>query len=384
MAAKLHDLGRINEDLATRIDDLVPRLFANAKRVGNYFELHDISGAPGDNLKIWRRGPKQGEWCDFARGTGGKPLGLVIASEYAGRGDAGEGIRWAARFLGHDATETPEQQAKREADAARQRAERERVEAQDQERKRRSAQALWLAATPIAGTLADRYLLGRAIDLRRLDRQPGALRFHPALKCPETGILRPAMIAAVAGVDGFMTVHRTFLAQLAGGDVVKADQAGMVDAKQSYSAFHGGVISIWRGDSGKALKDMPAGEWAGATEGIEDALSIAIAEPSMRVVCGVALGNLGKMYLPAQCGGIFWHRHRGDGATAVKQYERQLDLVRARGLALREAWAPEGAKDFNAWLQRQGDVVAACRVRLDAMGVAGGEDERAFAVGSGG
>lgn len=344
MVLHLHDLTRLNEGLAAEIDALVPRLFANARREGNYWAMGAIDGSPGSSLKIWRSGPKQGEWSDFSAGTGGRPLQLVIASPFAGGGDAGAGIRWAARFLGQDADEAPAARAAREAYAARQRQAREAAAAADQAAKRRSAKALFLAGTPIAGTLAEAYLRARAIDLRALPRQPGALRFHPALLCPESGVMRPGLIAAVSGADGFLTVHRTFLR----GDGLA--KAAMSDPKRSYSAFHGGCIALWRGDSGRALKDMPDGEWLAASEGVEDGLSIALAEPALRVVAAVALGNLGRMFVPKQCGGVYWHRHRGDAPEAERAYAVQCEQLERRGIALREVWAPGAAKDFNEWL----------------------------------
>ena len=354
-----HDLDRLNDELAKRIDDVVGRLFCNAVRDGTVWALGDLDDKPGRSLKIWRRGPKQGEWWDFAAGRGGHPLGLVIESTLGGRGDAGEGIRWAAKFCGVDADETPEERVKREANARAGRERREREDAEERKRKRRGAQGLFLHGGPIGGTLAEDYLLGRGVDLRQLGRQPGALRFHPAVRCPDSGRDRPALLAAASDGDGFLTTHRTYLFRLNDGRVVKADAAAvpsvwrMVDAKKLFGPMLGGIVSIWRGDSGKALRDMPAGEWIVLTEGIEDAVSVAIAAPEMRVGCVVALPFLGRAYLPPQCGGVLWHRHRGDGPQAVAAVERQYQALRARGLDVKEIWAPDGEKDFNAWLMKQ-------------------------------
>jgi hypothetical protein len=351
----LHDLNRINEGLAADIDALVPRLFLSAVQVGNFWELGSIHGEPGQSLKIWRTGSKQGEWADFSAGKGGRPLELVIQSQFAGNGNVRQGIEWAVRFLNMGVSETPEERAAREAEDQRQREKRAREREADNERKRKSALGLFLSAAPIGGTLAEKYLLGRAIDLRLLGRQPGALRFKPELKCPETGIMRPGLLACVSNEHGFLTVHRHFLQEREDGTVGKAD---MRSPKQSYSANSGGVISIWRGDSGKPLRDMPEGEWIAASEGIEDALSMALAQPDMRVVASVSLGNLGKMFLPRQCGGIYWHRHRGDPPQAIADYEKQLDQLDQRGIAVREVWAPDEAKDFNEWLQREAKKAA--------------------------
>ena len=359
-----HDLDRLNAELARSIDEVVGRLFMNAVRDGGVWALGDLNDKPGRSLKIWRRGAKQGEWWDFAAGKGGKPLGLVIEASNGGAGDAKEGILWAAKFCGVDATETPEEKAKREENAARGRERREREEADERRRKRRSAQGLFLHGGPISGTMAEDYLRGRGVDLRALGRQPGALRFHPTVRCPDSGRDRPAMLAAASDGEGFLTVHRTFLFRLNDGRVVKADAADvpavwrMVDAKKLFGPMKGGVVSIWRGDSGKALRDMPAGEWIVLTEGIEDAVSVAIAAPEMRVGCVVALPFLGRVFLPPQCGGVLWHRHRGDGPQAVAALERQYQALRARGLAVKEIWAPDGEKDFNAWLMKQASGAA--------------------------
>jgi hypothetical protein len=354
-----HDLDRINAELARRIDDVVGRLFSNAVKDGGVWALGDLNDKPGRSLKIWRRGVKQGEWWDFSEGRGGHPLGLVIEAALGGKGDAGEGIRWAAKFCGVDGEETPEERAKREANAARQREQREREEADAAARKRRAAQGLFLHGGPIAGTMAEDYLRGRGVDLRRLGRQPGSLRFHPTVRCPDSGRDRPALLAGASDAQGFLTVHRTYLFRLNDGRVVKADAAAvpavwrMVDAKKLYGPMNGGIVSIWRGDSGKPLHAMPAGEWIVLTEGIEDAVSVAIAAPEMRVGCVVALPFLGRAFLPKQCGGVLWHRHRGDGPKAVGDLERQYQALRARGIDVKEIWAPDNEKDFNAWLMKQ-------------------------------
>ena len=354
-----HDLERFNEELAKRIDDVVARLFGNAVRDGGVWALGSVDDRPGKSLKIWRSGPKQGEWWDFAAGRGGRPLGLVIEAQMGGAGDPGAGIRWAAKFLGVNGEETPEEKTRREAKAKAERERRERDEASQAQRKRKGAQALFLQAEAIKDTLAEDYLRTRGVDLRQLGRAPGALRFHSHVNCPESPVQRPAMLAAASDANGFLTVHRTFLYCHGNGRVTKADAADvpdpwrMVDAKKLFGPMAGGVISIWRGDSGKALGDMPAGEWIVLTEGIEDAVSAAIAAPEMRVGCVVALGFLGRAFLPKQCGGVLWHRHRGDGDQAMAQLDKQYKALAARGLAVKEVWAPQGEKDFNAWLMKQ-------------------------------
>jgi putative DNA primase/helicase len=72
---------------------------------------------------------------------------------------------------------------------------------------RRYALVIWRSCRPIAGTPAERYLRGRGI--REI---PPSLRYHPRLKHLETGLMLPAMVAAVQAPDrSIVAVHRTFL-----------------------------------------------------------------------------------------------------------------------------------------------------------------------------
>ena len=61
---------------------------------------------------------------------------------------------------------------------------------------------------------------------------------------------------AVANVP---SIHRTFLEADGAGGMRKARD--LRSPKQAYSEFRGGIIPVWRGDSGKPIKDAPAGEW---------------------------------------------------------------------------------------------------------------------------
>jgi hypothetical protein len=78
------------------------------------------------------------------------------------------------------------------------------------------ALALWYAAAPIAGTLAERYLRSRGLAYEHewwhpLDRDSEALRFHP--HCPFGGEVHPCMIGLFRAIDGNkpVAIHRTAL-----------------------------------------------------------------------------------------------------------------------------------------------------------------------------
>lgn len=68
--------------------------------------------------------------------------------------------------------------------------------------------SIWRACRPINGTAAEHYLRNRGIE----KELPASLSFHPALKHTDTGLLLPAMVAAVQAPDRtIFGLHRTFL-----------------------------------------------------------------------------------------------------------------------------------------------------------------------------
>ncbi|MFT9092925.1 MAG: toprim domain-containing protein [Gluconacetobacter sp.] len=168
---------------------------------------------------------------------------------------------------------------------------------QDEQRRRAKARQLWHSApTGIAGTPVEAYLRGRGIDLREMGRQPGSLRFHHAVWCGEFSRPLPAMLAAICGPNGKMiAVHRTWLASAPDGRWTKADLRA---PKKVLGSFAGGCIRLWRGASGKSLSMAEPGESVVLAEGIETGLSVALACPERRVLCGVSLSNLGRLILP--------------------------------------------------------------------------------------
>ncbi|MCK8786745.1 toprim domain-containing protein [Roseomonas sp. NAR14] len=107
----------------------------------------------------------------------------------------------------------------------------------DAARRRRQAAALRMLerCLPAAGTLADRYLMGRG--LAGLAASP-ALHFLASTPHPESGTY-PAMIAAVRDSTGaVVAAHRTFL------DPATARKAAVTPAKASLGPVWGGAIRL--------------------------------------------------------------------------------------------------------------------------------------------
>ena len=116
-----------------------------------------------------------------------------------------------------------------------------------------AALALWKSSQPVKNTTAETYLLHRAITLSL----PSSLRFHPALKHPDTGLKFPTLVAAVQGRQGKVCgIQRTFL-RLDG-----ADKAAVTAPRMCLGTVKGGAVRL-----------APTTDTVTLTEGVEDALA---------------------------------------------------------------------------------------------------------------
>ena len=112
----------------------------------------------------------------------------------------------------------------------------------------------------------------------------------------------------------------------------------------------GGAIRLWRGASGKPLRDAPDGEVVVIGEGIETCLSIALACPELRVLCAVSLVNLGRVALPEQVRRVILAADNDEKPGARAGFLRALEEMAKTGREVRVARSPVG-KDFNDCLQ---------------------------------
>jgi hypothetical protein len=259
-----------------------------------------------------------------------------------------------------------------EFDRLAERAKREREDAVA--RGQRDARNFWLTSALGEGTPAQRYLEGRGIDFAKLGKFPGAIRFRADAWNEETGKKMPAMAACVVLGSAIIAAHRTFLTFGPKG-WVKAD---VEKPKKVLGSFLGGHIPLWKGMHDVPLARLPAGAMVAASEGIEDALSVAMADPEQRIVAGISLDNLGNLALPAQAGDLILLCQRdqedrlrreaaalaaGDPEAAAYHAKCARDIEAAleraigkqqamarsdgSGRAVRCAWPNEGFKDFN-------------------------------------
>ncbi|MCA3685563.1 MAG: hypothetical protein IOC02_15825, partial [Methylobacterium sp.] len=202
MRGELISIDVIKHELQKRLDTLVLQLYPAARLDSSRhnFCLGSLSGEAGQSLRIARTPQKAGWWKDFSSGEGGDVLSLV--NRALGHRDMVETIKWSRQWLGLDGSMSAEERQRREREAdqaSRKAAARERDE---REGRRRAAHRYFLEAVPIAGTPAERYLLARDILFSRLGKWPGALRFHPGMRCPVSHQPRPCLLAKVDGPDG--------------------------------------------------------------------------------------------------------------------------------------------------------------------------------------
>jgi hypothetical protein len=283
-------------------------------------------------------------WKDFAGGDGGDALDLVAQTLFGG--DMRRAIEWSRAWLGLT-DERPSVPA-RPAPAA--------AKVEDDGGRFRTACALRLfdnSHPRIADTPVQAYLRSRGINIRELGRQPGTLRYHPALNCVEAGRPLPAMLAAVTGPNGaFVALHRTWLQRTAEG----WRKANLQAPKKTLGPLAGGAVHLWRGDSGKPLHQAAPGESVVVAEGIETGLSIAIACPERRVLAALSIGNMASLVLPpAVAEVIIAADNDAPQSTATQALQRAIDRFVTEGRTVRIARSPIGS-DMN-------DALAASEAR---------------------
>ncbi|MBB2200468.1 toprim domain-containing protein [Gluconacetobacter tumulisoli] len=117
-------------------------------------------------------------------------------------------------------------------------------------------------------------------------------------------------------------------------------------------SYAGGCIRLWRGASGKPLAASPAGEALVLAEGIETALSIAIACPERRVLCAVSLANMARVTLPPAVRTVIIAADNDAGNPAARRaLDGACQWFLSQGRAVRLAMPETEGRDWNDVLQ---------------------------------
>jgi hypothetical protein len=371
----------------TALDELVPELFGGGKkqtrRAGNRWEVAPVkwrSDAKLTQMSVYRSGGGRGAFKDYVSGVKGDAIDLV-AYGLEGIVHADSRIRaveWLEDRFG--IRNMPEERRREIAIAAGARqAELAAADAKRLGSERRRSQKFYFGCEPtILGTLAEIYLGSRAIELARVPYLSAALRFRPdcgywlgAQRDGEGNKLGrdpefPAMIAAMVDRQGNgpHACHYTFL-EPDGSSKLKTRDRGYVDeagkgksAKLMFPASGGLSIPLTYGRSGlKIAEAAAAGKlgWMGITEGIEDALSVAVTNAELRMHAAGSLAHLGAIAdCPAARGYLVFKDNDWGKPQAQAQFDQAIARLRSFGkpveaLAMPAAWG----KDVNDALQHE-------------------------------
>lgn len=370
------DFAEIRKRLIDQIEQLCRELVPDGRRNGRYWIGRNPTRADTHAGSFWVliSGPAAGAWRDEAGVRGVDDGDVVRLVQYCkGLPDLKETRRECLKILG--LTETGGQGLSPAEIAARDRqrtAERQKAEREEEARRTknaRSAFGLWLNAAELspatfAGSLVDRYLRSRAIDLvagliARDRPLPGALRLFPShdyLTGDGELIALPCMIALMSGPDGQARgVHRTWLRPDGGGKADLPDPKRNKPRKIWPAGWQGGVVRISKG-AGNHSPEQAAKRHLAAplivTEGIEDALACALAMPDRRVWAAGTLGNIGHVPIEHACVSTVtvcadndWGKGQAEAAL-----DRAIAALRAKGKPVYVARSPRG-KDMNDLLK---------------------------------
>lgn len=198
----------------------------------------------------------------------------------------------------------------------------------DGEDRTASARAIWNASHPIFGTHAERYLIARGIA----PPLPPSLRFHPALKHGPSGLVLPALVAAVQAPDrAVVAIHRIFLDP---GRPAKAPVERPV--KMTLGPMGEGAARL-----GTAQRVL------GLAEGIETGLS-AQQLYGVPVWCALGTARFGRLALPSIVKRVVIFADAGP--PGVKAALKAQEAYRSQSRKVSIAYPPAG-DDFNEALQ---------------------------------
>ncbi len=230
---------QVNAAALAAYPGLLERWFPNGRRRRSEFCLGSVQREAGQSLSI---NTSTGIWKDFATGESGTdPVSLYAAIHGLGQVAARDELAAELGLVGaNDGTKS-----------GRQKKGSRRADSDNTDR----ARAIWKASHPAADTPVERYLASRGITMK----PPPTIRFHPGLKHGPTGLLLPAMVAAVTvwPRNEVVAIHRTFLK--ADG----SDKAPITQNKMMLGPCAGGAVRL-----------AASGDELVLAEGLETAMSV--------------------------------------------------------------------------------------------------------------
>ncbi|WP_198376844.1 DUF7146 domain-containing protein [Neoroseomonas rubea] len=350
------EMDEILVGLRARIVDLAICFYGQPIRKSAWTMRFRSRDAKGDGKRtqvvVNIAGGKAGFWKDFSTDQHGSPLKMIECNT----GLAGAPlIGWARDWLGMPTPDWSRQESPEEAQARRAKAEaaahaeaarRAKAEADaqaDEARRIRAARALWAAARPIGGTLAERYLSEtRAIGTPAAP-WPDAVRFLPR---------GPALIVAATDDQGEV---RAVQAITIGPDARKQERDGRAKTTTGVQA-----------DAAVRLPGVDAADqWIIVAEGPETALTAWAASGRATIaLLGQITPNRVPWLLRQGRRFLILREDHADDRPVSKNAVAAIAALRAAGAEAREAWPwaerGDSGADLNDVAQWEGmDAVRA-------------------------
>ncbi len=339
------DLDRVRDELIAGLEHLAENLMGGPPSIRKPRTWR--WGTKG-SFVLEMAGRKRGAWHDKESLVGGGPFHLIQRARSCTMAEA---IAWAREWTGgapnagHDfKAERAARQAHRDKKAR----EHEAADADDTAKRIRYAARLWSYTTPIAGTVAERYL----VDQRRIPRPvawPETIRFHE----PTLSLIVGATLA-----DGTLqAVQRVYLTRTATKiDAAEVTARDLPGVKASNGTLTTGAIVRLPGDSSGPLL---------LAEGPETGLSVWAATG---YETWIALGGMGRVPLPADRRLVACRDDDPKHSPADKKMGRTVEAWRAAGfrIAVASPWPFRAydKTDFNDALKLDG--VAGVKRRIEA------------------
>jgi len=283
-------------------------------------------------LTVNIRGPKAGLWKRWSTGEGGKDLISLYAAAY--------GLSWKealqelSKNLGVNETSSKLPAVKLK--------EPQQAEAAIKEQINR-AKALYDKGTPIAGTLAEKYLR----DYRHITGElPKDFRFIKAAWHFETKESLPALLAPIRNKDDHITgIVRIFL-NPDGSKYQKTylDEEGKKEkavSKANLGISGSGAVVVQRGTLSTTL-------WI--AEGIETALSIAKAKPNQTVLASLSVNQIKQVPLNEEVQRVVICADNDPASSKTKEnIVKAVDTFLSQGLKVFIALPPEIPTGMNKY-----------------------------------
>jgi len=343
-----YDASELARRLARDAEAVCRHYLSNGRRQGRYWTVGDVRNTPGRSMFVRLSGPESGpgaagHWTDSATAEHGDLLDII--RESLGLIDFKDVAAEARAFLALPHLEPVPQAPARGGGSLR-------------PGSPEAARRLIGMSQPIAGTLVERYLRGRAITTLAGTR---ALRFHP--RCyyrpdehspTETW---PAMIATVTDLGGHVTgAHRTWL-----------DPNGFSEATLGKAPVDTPRRAM--GDLlGHAVRFGTVDDAATAGEGIETMLSLRMFLPAMPMLAALSAAHLAAILFPPRLRRLYVARDDDPAGDAA----RITLFDRARQAGIEAIALSPALGDFNDDLRLLGidTLRATVRVQLNPQDVA--------------